>query len=373
MGPERLPLVPAAGLLPPDSDSLAGPGLWRYRAVIPVDAEIGVRLSMGEGATPLIPAGGGALEGAMLKLEFLAPTGSFKDRGAVVLLASALQRGASELVADSSGNAGSAIAAYAARAGLPITVFVPAGTSAAKQAQIRAYGAALELVPGDRTATAQQAAVAVRERGALYASHVYDPYFLQGTKTYAYEVWEQLGGAPDTLILPAGNGTLLLGAAIGFAELAAAGLIARPPALVAVQSEGCAPLARAWQAGRQEPMPVRAQPTAAEGIAIPAPARGSEMLAAVQESQGCFLSVPEEAILPAQADLAARGLLVEPTGAIAWAAFLLARAPELLRIGGRGATLSEHAWARAAQLLQGSVVVPLTGSGLKTVAAVMHE
>jgi threonine synthase len=328
---------------------------------------------MGEGATPLISAGDGALEGVSFKLEFLSPTGSFKDRGAVVLMASAVERGASELVADSSGNAGSAVAAYAARAGLPITVFVPAGTSAAKQAQIRAYGAALELVPGDRTATAERAAAAVRERGALYASHVYDPYFLQGTKTYAYEVWEQLGGAPDTLILPAGNGTLLLGAAIGFAELAASGLITRPPALIAVQSEGCAPLARAWQTGRDEPMAVRAQPTAAEGIAIPAPARGSEMLAAVQSSQGCFLSVPEEAILPAQADLAARGLLVEPTGAIAWAAFLLARAPETLRIGGRAPTLSGHGWARAAELLQGSVVVPLTGSGLKTGAAVVHD
>jgi len=376
--PESLPLVTAAalgelgtgagGAGPAAGAGGAVPGLWRYAAAIPVPAELGRALSMGEGLTPLIAAGERELSGMRLKLEFLCPTGSFKDRGAVVLVASALQRGARELIADSSGNAGSAIAAYAARAGLPCRVFAPSATSAGKQAQIRAYGATLELVPGDRSAAAERAAAAVRESGASYASHVHDPYFLQGTKTFAFELWEQLGDAPDALVIPAGNGTLLLGASIGFTELHAAGLVSRVPALIAVQTARCAPLAHAWAAGRAEPGPVAAEPTVAEGIAIPAPARGAEMLGAVAESGGCVLAVPEEAIGPAQLDLASRGLLVEPTAAVAWAAALLARAPDRLAAAPRAREQDPLpvAWQRARELMQGSVVVPLCGSGLKS-------
>jgi threonine synthase len=319
-------------------------GLWRYADVIPVDPEIAQRLTLGEGDTPLIAAGDGELAGVFVKLEFVSPTGSFKDRGAVVLVAALAERGAQALIADSSGNAGSAIAAYAARAGLPCRVFVPATTTAAKQAQIRAFGATLVSVAGDRVATAQAALAAVGAGEAAYASHVYDPHFLQGTKTFAYEVWEQLGRAPDTVIIPAGNGTLLLGAAIGFAELEAAGLIDRRPALVAVQAERCAPLAAAWQAGADGPVPVKVTETAAEGIAIPAPARGAEMLAAVRHSGGTIVAVPEDEIGPARAWLAARGLLVEPTAAVPWAGLLALRR--------RGFS-------------PGTVVVPLCGTGLK--------
>ncbi len=209
-----------------------------------------------------------------------------------------MQRHAGALVADSSGNAGSAIAAYAARAGLPCTVFVPEHTSAGKQRQIRAYGAALELVPGDRTATTQAAIDAVSATGAMYASHIYDPYFLQGTKTYAFELWEQLDAGPDALILPVGNGTLLLGAARGFRELHAAGLMDHAPALIGVQSERCAPLASAWAAGATQPAQIEARPTVAEGIAIPRPPRGAQILAAVRASGGCIVEVPEEAVGP---------------------------------------------------------------------------
>ncbi len=311
---------------------------------------------MGEGATPLVASGE---PGVWCKLEFVSPTGSFKDRGAVVLVAAARARAAPALIADSSGNAGSAIAAYAARADLPCRVFVPAATSGAKQAQIRAFGATLELVAGDRTATAEAAAAAVRTGDAMYASHVHDPLFLQGTKTFAYEVWEQLSPLPDALVIPAGNGTLLLGAAIGFAELHAAGLIPHRPALIAVQAGRCAPLAGAWRAGSGAPEQVQARTTVAEGIAIPRPARGAEMLRAVRETGGCVLAVSEEAIAPAMADLAARGMLVEPTAAVPWAAVRAAR-----RLGPSGAEGPE--WARARELLAGTTVVPLCGSGLKT-------
>jgi threonine synthase len=324
-----------------------------------VAEQIAASLSLREGMTPLIDAGP-ELPGMSIKLDYLLPTLSFKDRGAVVLVASALERGATTLVADSSGNAGSAIAAYAARAGLACTVFVPDRTSAGKQRQIRAYGAEVELVPGDRTATTEAAIDAVRVTGAMYASHIYDPYFLQGTKTYAFELWEQLPGAPDALIVPVGNGTLLLGAARGFRELRAAGLIDRQPALIAVQSERCPPLARAWSAGADQPAQIDARQTSAEGIAIPRPPRGAQILAAVRATDGCVVEVPEDAIAPAQVELAGRGLFVEPTAALTWAAALMAR-KALAGVAARG-----PGWERARELAARSVVVPLCGSGLKS-------
>ncbi len=369
----------ALGDLPPDRARHRG--LWRYRDCIPVSDKFAAGLSLGEGQTPLVD-GGDELPGVSIKLEYLFPTLSFKDRGAVVLVASALQRGARALVADSSGNAGSAIAAYAVRAGLPCTVFVPATTSPGKRDQIRAYGAALESVPGDRAATSAAAIEAVSRTGAMYASHVYDPYFVQGTKTFAFELWEQCDGVPDAVVIPVGNGTLLLGAARGFRELHRAGLIERTPALVAVQSERCAPLAQAWAIGSGEPggatvgeapaevrdAPARARETPAtmaEGIAIAHPPRAAQILAAVKASGGCVVSVAESAIAPAQADLARRGLFVEPTAAVAWAAVLLIRRHRALAGVGAG----ERAWEAARALAAGPVVVPLCGSGLKAMGA----
>jgi threonine synthase len=361
-GPLDLPEIPAHALGQLDhGQRTAQPGLWRYGGSLPVDGEIARRLSLGEGLTPLVDAGV-ELPDLNVKLDYLFPTLSFKDRGAVVLVASALERGAQTLVADSSGNAGSAIAAYAARAGLPCTVFVPERTSPGKQRQIRAYGAALELVPGDRAATTEAAIARVARTGAAYASHIYDPYFLQGTKTFAFELWEQLRAAPDAVIVPVGNGTLLLGAARGFRELHQAGLIARAPPLIAVQSERCSPIARAWAGGADEPVEIDAGHTAAEGIAIARPPRGAQVLAAVRDSGGCVVEVAEAAIGPAQAQLARRGLFVEPTAALAWAAALLSRRhPSLADVAAAG-----DAWDRARELAAGRVVVPLCGSGLKS-------
>jgi threonine synthase len=357
--------MPATGLdtLPASAGAAAGTGagMWRYAPWLPVSPGREVGLSMGEGLTPLVAAGED-LPGVQLKLEFVSPTLSFKDRGAVMLVVSALERGAARVVADSSGNAGSAIAAYATRAGLECTVFVPASTSAAKQAQIRAYGAALEPVPGDRTAATEAAIAAVSDTGAQYASHIYDPLFLQGTKTFAFECWEQLGRAPDAVIVPVGNGTLLLGAARGFRELRSAGLIDRLPPVIALQSSGCAPLALAWARGSPAPVPVSPEDTLAEGIAVPRPPRGPQILAAVRESGGCVAAVPEGAIVPAQRELAHRGLLVEPTAALVWAGTLLARRhPALGLVAAEG-----EAWDRTRELAAGTVVVPLCGSGLKS-------
>ncbi|MGW8887762.1 pyridoxal-phosphate dependent enzyme [Streptomyces sp. NPDC055749] len=206
-------------------NSLAGRvnSLWRYEEVLPLAAPT---TTLGEGRTPLVPLTGTV----SAKLDFLMPTLSFKDRGAVMLAELARRLNPERVVADSSGNAGTAVAAYCARAGLPCTVYVPEGTYTKKTEQIRAHGARLEIVPGDREATARAARAAASGPGTFYASHVFDPYFLHRTKTYVYELWEDLGGIlPDAIAVPVGNGTLLLGAALATAELHAQGLIERRP------------------------------------------------------------------------------------------------------------------------------------------------
>jgi threonine synthase len=294
---------------------------------------------MGEGFTPLVPLDVSRPR-LLAKADYIMPALSFKDRGAVTLIAHALIGGAARVVADSSGNAGASLAAYAARAGLPAQVFVAASTPAAKVNRIRAYGAMVRTVPGTRADTAAAAWEEVDATGAFYASHVYNPFFLEGTQTFAFEVWEQLGGqVPDTVILPAGNGTLVLGAALGFQRLNAAGLAPRVPRIVAVQAAACAPLAAAWERGEPAPATITPAATEAEGIAIAVPARGEEIIAAVAASGGRFATVTEDQLASAGAYLASRGFAVEPTGAVAYA--------------GVGELEDER----------GTVVVALTGAG----------
>ncbi|UFQ17823.1 MULTISPECIES: pyridoxal-phosphate dependent enzyme [Streptomyces] len=316
--------------------------LWRYAECLPLPAPA---ISLGEGRTPLVELTGTV----RAKLDFLMPTLSFKDRGAVVLAALAGHLGPDRVIADSSGNAGTAVAAYCARAGLPCTVYVPAGTSPKKLEQIGAHGARLEVVAGGRESAARAARAAADAPGTFYASHVHNPYFLQGTKTYVHEVWEDLGGRlPDALVVPVGNGTLLLGAALAVRELHAAGLIAKAPALYAVQAAAVAPLAAAWRAGADDLLgetteaAPQAAVTSAEGIAIPRPPRARQILSAVREFGGGFLTVTDEQIAAAQLDLAARGLYVESTGVACWAA------------------------VRDGALDGRTAVVPLCGAGAKT-------
>ncbi|MFD4548720.1 pyridoxal-phosphate dependent enzyme [Streptomyces sp. NPDC058466] len=334
-GPLDLDFAPTPATL----KSLAGRvnSLWRYAECLPLAAPT---ISLGEGRTPLVPL----RDGIAAKLDFLMPTLSFKDRGAVLLAELALRLKPRQVLADSSGNAGTAIAAYCARAALPCTVYVPEGTSPKKLEQIEAHGARLRVVEGDREAAAGAAREAADEEGVFYASHVFNPYFLHGTKTYVHELWEDLGGRlPDVLVVPVGNGTLLLGAALAVAELHSAGLIDRRPALYAVQSAAVAPLAHAWSEGADDLVGVTPMaPTFAEGIAIPRPARARQILRAVRDSGGTFLTVTEDQIRHAQADLASQGLYVESTGVACWAA------------------------VREGALGERSGVVPLCGAGVKT-------
>lgn len=302
------------------------PGLWRYREMLPQVADEHL-LTLGEGSTPLvrIPLGGRPL---LVKQDQLFPTGSYKDRGAVLMISKALALGVRKVVEDSSGNGGCAVAAYCARAGIACDIYVPADNSPGKLAQIAMYGARLVKVPGTREDTAAAAWEAAQH--TYYASHSWNPYFFQGTKTWAYEVCEQLGWrAPDTVVVPAGNGTLLLGAYLGFVDLIRAGVIGRLPKIVAVQSEACAPMAVAFHQGLDAPAVITKQPTLAEGIAIAQPTRGKQIMAAVRESGGTFVTVAEAEIKSALLEVLRMGFYIEPTTAavIAGAKCYAASAP----------------------------------------------
>jgi threonine synthase len=317
--------------------------IWRYGDLLPLDVHRPAR-AMGVGWTPLVPVSLAGRE-IDLKLEFLSPSGSFKDRGVNAMVNQLAAMGASSLAEDSSGNAGASLAAHAARFGLEAEVFVPATTSPAKIRQITVYGATVTPVPGPRQAAAD-AVQASFQPGRAYASHAYNPAYLAGQTTAAYELWEQLGrSAPDWIILPAAQGGQFLGLYFGFSQLLAAGLVEELPRLVAVQAERIAPIARAWDAGLDRiPAVEPAGPTLAEGAAIPRPVRDRRILQALRESGGMALAVSEEEITAAQQVMAHIGYYIEPTSALAYAGYL--RLADRIGAGER-------------------VVLTLTGSGLK--------
>ncbi len=312
--------------------------LWRFQAALPMACP--APITMGEGCTPLIErkiAGATAL----LKCEWFMPTGSFKDRGASVMLSLLRQQGVQSVLEDSSGNGGAAVAAYAAAGGMAATIMAPESTSPAKTVAMRAAGATVELIPGNRQATSD--AAEARAAALFYASHNWHPFFLHGTKTLAYELWEDLGfRAPDNLIVPCGAGSNVLGCAIGFSELLRAGQIARLPRIFAAQPENCGPIARASLGLPAAPV----RPTIAEGTAIAAPIRLPEVRAALQASQGGAILLPEADIIAATRQLAGMGVYVEPTAAQAAAAFNRLVAAGTIKPGE-------------------TTVLVLTGSGLK--------
>lgn len=315
------------------------PGIWRYRHAfsLPEDAPM---ISLGEGNTPLIWSE--AFNRHIgFKLEYQNPSGSFKDRGTAVLVSFIRGRKVKSAVEDSSGNAGASFAAYAARASIKARVYVPDSASGPKRNQIEAYGAEVIGVPGPRS----NAAEAVRQaalKGEIYASHAYLPFNLPGYATAAYELWEQLNDAPGTVILPAGQGGLLLGISRGFTTLKQSGLINRVPALVAVQARACAPLWALANYGTQGLASVSEALTLAEGVKVKYPVRGDTIMRAVVDSGGTFVAVDEQEILPGRDQLSGRGFYVEPTSAIVW-----------------------NALSQVVERMPEPIVVMLTGSGLK--------
>jgi len=296
------------------------PGLWRYASSLPV-ADPQKAVHLGEGMTPLVPVnwdyGAGKAE-ILCKMDMLNPSGSYKDRGAAVAISRLRELGLTKLVEDSSGNAGAAMAAYAAAAGIACDIFVPASASEGKCVQIAAYGAHLQRIPGPREAAAAAAENAAQHD--YYASHNWNPYFPEGIKTYAFEIFEQLGDqTPDNIIVPAGQGSLVSGAWKAFSEIAAAGKSAKMPRIFGIQSAHCAPFYQAWKNGDATTRPFEKKPTIAEGIASAFPVRPSAMLKAVRSSKGAFVAVKEAEIWAAFEKLAQVGIYVEPTGATALA------------------------------------------------------
>jgi threonine synthase len=342
-GPGQVPLLltPLPGLTR-DQIETGTRSLWRYRAAFPLPCERPITL--GEGCTPLIPRQiGGA--SVLLKCEWFNPTCSFKDRGASVMLSLLRDQGIGHVLEDSSGNGGAAVAAYAAAGGMRATILAPASTSPAKTVQMRAHGAAVELIPGTRQDTAD-AAVA-RSGEIFYASHNWHPFFLHGTKTLAYELWEDLGfRAPDNVITPCGAGSNVLGCEIGFSELLRASAIDTLPRIFAAQPANCAPIAAAFLEGAEEPVETTIAPTMAEGTAIAQPIRLREVLGALRETGGGAVMLTEQDIAEATLDLARTGIYVEPTCAQAAAAF-----EKLLRTG----TVTPEQ----------TTVLVMTGTGLK--------
>jgi threonine synthase len=326
------------------------PSLWRYAAVLPVKPDQAV--SLGETITPLVEAQIGATM-VKCKLDFLLPSGSYKDRGAAVLVSTLKTLGVRHAIEDSSGNAAAAIAAYAARARIACTVFAPAAASAGKLVQAAAYGADVVRVEGSRDDVADAAiAAAAAEPTASYASHNWHPFFIEGVKTWALEVWEQLGyRAPDSIVVPVGSGSMLLGAFLAYSQLREGGELDRLPRLFAAQPAACAPVHAAFVAGADDVAPVERRPTLAEGASIARPVRGRELLAALRGSHGGTAAVDEEEIATALRELARQGIYVEPTSAVAAAGIrqLLAR--------------------REIQPDEVTVVM-LTGSGLKATEAI---
>ncbi len=282
----------------------------------------------------------------LAKLDGQLPTGSFKDRGMSLLVSWLVESGIEHVVEDSSGNAAASIAGYAARAGIGCTVYAPANASPGKLVQAAAFGATVELISGNRDDVARAAETAALAPGSAYATHNWHPLFIEGVKSWLFEVWEQLEfELPEVVVAPAGSGSLILGA------WHAAGQIGRMPRIYAAQTAACAPLATAIASGASDVTPFERTTSVAEGIMIANPVRGRALLAALRGSRGGAVAVEESEIRSALFDAAHQGIFIEPTSATAWAA--------AKRLIDRGMIAPDE-----------RVVVMCTGNGLKATSAV---
>ena len=316
----------AAKSFTPDAIRDRDPDLWRYRELLPVRDPDQVA-HLGEGMTPLLPLPRYGrqigIPDLLVKDESLLPTGSFKARGAAVGVSRAAELGATRIALPTNGNAGSAWAAYAARAGLDALVVMPADAPEVTRRECAAVGARLYLVDGliaDAGALAGQA----RDRGWFVVSTLTEPYRVEGKKTMGLEIAEQLDWqAPDVIVYPTGGGVGLIGIHKAFTELARLGLVDRMPRLVVVQAEGCAPIVKAFEAGADtaEPWPADAASTIAFGINVAAPLGAPLVLSAVRASNGNAVRVTDAQILDELAVAArADGLFFCPEGAATLAA-----------------------------------------------------
>ena len=296
-------------------------------------------LSLGEGNTPLLKRKI-TNKDVYLKVDYLQPTGSFKDRGAVLLIDQLLKNNIDKIVEDSSGNAGAAIAAYAAAAKIECTIYLPENTSKGKIKQIESYGAQIKKISGNRDQTARVIKKDISKNNYYYASHVYNPLFTAGTASLAYEIYKEIS-VPDKMFIPVGNGTMLLGLYYAFKELG------EFPQFIVAQSKSCSPIYNSfYEKDTCEKATNHSKENIAEGIAITEPARKKEIIKAIEESNGQVITVSEDEIKESFNLINNLGLYIETTSAVAPAAFIKYN---------RNQNIDDKE----------KVVIPLTGIGLK--------
>lgn len=289
--------------------------MWRYSKAYPLD-KASVEISFNETITPLAVAKIGNVN-ILVKMDSLMPTGSFKDRGAAMVINYLNTQGIRSISEDSSGNGGSAYAGYAAKGNFECNIFVPAGTSLGKTVQTQFYGARCLEIEGSREDVAQAAMNSKETHGSYYVGHNWHPLFIEGVKSIAYEIWEQCGYlAPDNFIVPAGNGSLLAGAYLGFQELLDGGAIDKMPRLFGIQTEGIQPFVQQFNG---ENIEIGSTDTLAEGIKIQCSSRIDEIISFVRQSNGGFVSVNEPQIEDALRSMGKQGFFIEPTSAVAFA------------------------------------------------------
>src|SRR6202521_4930672 len=295
----RYDLKRAAATLTLENLSKRARNLWRYCEVLPP----GDPVTLGEGMTPLVRANG--LGGAMglqrlyVKDEGLNPTGSFKARGMTAAVSRAKQLGAKILAAPTAGNAGGALAAYAAAAGIPAVIVMPADTPAANVMECRAFGAKVVKLDGLISDCGKYVAEHKDREGWYDVSTLKEPYRIEGKKTMGYELWEQFAGKlPDVILYPTGGGVGLIGMCKAFDEMQEMDWIgAERPLMVAVQAEGCAPIVKAWDAHRDAAEFFQNAATVASGLRVPGPLGDLMMLRLLRATKGLALTVTDEEML----------------------------------------------------------------------------
>ena len=292
--------------------------LWRYAEVLPDDPPV----SLGEGMTPLVPAkrlgASLGLESLYVKDEGLNPTGSFKARGMALAVTRARRFGVRALAAPTAGNAGGALAAYAAAAGIPAVIVMPADTPAANVMECRAFGAKVVKLNGLISDCGKYVAENKDREGWYDVSTLKEPYRVEGKKTMGYELWEQFGGKlPGVIFYPTGGGVGLIGMCKAFDELQAMGKMGSDrPRMVAVQAEGCAPIVKAWEAHQSSAQFFPNAATIASGLRVPGPLGDQLILAILRRTNGTAIAVTDKEMLQAGRELASlEGILAAPEGA----------------------------------------------------------
>ncbi len=292
--------------------------IFRYREFMALNDDTYKDITLGEGLSPIVKFD----KNLLIKMDYMMPTLSFKDRGAAVLISHCKSIGVKSVVQDSSGNAGNSVAAYCAKANIECEIFVPEGTSPKKIAMIESHGAKVNIVEGSRDHCADVCRSKVEKENVYYANHVYNPFFYEGTKTYIYEVYEQLKRIPKNIFIPVGNGTLYLGVMKALEEFYDSGVIKEFPNVFAIQSENCAPLLVANKNKLNTYSNIEVKSTIAEGIAIGKPMRSKEILDYSYKYNVEFIYAPESMILESRSELAKKGIYCEHTSAANYAAYL---------------------------------------------------